>query len=66
MPLLRIIDRCVAAGVSWDVAMSRIRGDYYQEQIDYAVREYQRQYPQRMETNIPGFQKWIDENSGPR
>jgi hypothetical protein len=65
MPILRILDQCVSAGVSWDVAMSRLSGEYYQGQVDYAVREYRRQNPEKLETNIPGFEKWMKEN-GPR
>ena len=46
--------------------MARLKGDFYQGQVDYAVREYQRKYPPEFHTNIEGFAKWLKENSGPR
>jgi len=64
--LFNILIAALQAKMSWDLAMGRLKGEFYGQLVDGAVEKFKDENPDKfaLKTNIPGFKKWIEKNKG--
>jgi hypothetical protein len=57
--------QAIKAGADWQRFLARTSGRYYIGQVRLAVQQYQEKYhvsDDDIETNLPGFSRWLKEN----